>query len=148
MEKVSRKRFIRAGTILGVSAAGAPVLAACGDGKTGGSAGSGEGGSGEGGSGGAPIASESEVASGSSFKFEDSGEPAVLVRLDSGDFVAYSAVCTHQRCEVAYREDRLVCPCHGSTFDLTSGGEVVSGPANRPLPEIPVQVRDGEVFKA
>ena len=29
-----------------------------------------------------------------------------------------------------------------------SGAEVVNGPAQRPLPEIPVEVRGGEVFRA
>jgi Rieske Fe-S protein len=72
----------------------------------------------------------------------------MLVHLESGDFVAYSAVCTHQQCTVAYKNEQLACPCHGSVFDPASGAEVVNGPAQRPLPEIPVEVRDGEVFRA
>jgi len=81
-------------------------------------------------------------------EFKDSGSPAVLVHLESGDFVAYSAVCTHQGCTVAYKNNKLACPCHGSVFDPVTGGEVVNGPAQRPLPEIPVEVRGGEVFRA
>jgi Rieske Fe-S protein len=88
------------------------------------------------------------VAPGSAVEFSDSGQPAVLVHLQSGDFVAYSAVCTHQRCKVAYRNNQLACPCHGSVFNPTSGAEVVNGPAQLPLPEIPIEVRDGEVFRA
>jgi Rieske Fe-S protein len=72
----------------------------------------------------------------------------VLVHLQSGDFVAYSAVCTHQRCTVAYRNGQLACPCHGSVFDAENGAEVVNGPAQLPLPEIPVEVRGGEVVRA
>jgi Rieske Fe-S protein len=72
----------------------------------------------------------------------------VLVHLESGDFVAYSAVCTHQGCTVAYKNEQLACPCHGSVFDPASGAEVVNGPAQSPLPEIPVEVRGGEVFRA
>jgi Rieske Fe-S protein len=88
------------------------------------------------------------VAPGSAIKFKDSGQPALLVHLQSGDFVAYSAVCTHQGCTVAYKNGQLACPCHGSVFDPTSGAEVVNGPAQLPLPEIPVEVRGGEVFRA
>ena len=170
-ERISRRRFIRLGTVLGVGAASASVLAACGGGDdsagggggdvSGGGAGSGGGGGGggNGGSsgggsketqtqGGQAIARTSEVAPGSAVEFSDSGQPAVLVRLQSGDFVAYSAVCTHQRCKVAYRNNQLACPCHGSVFNPTSGAEVVNGPAQLPLPEIPIEVRDGEVFRA
>jgi cytochrome b6-f complex iron-sulfur subunit len=148
-----------------VGAAGASVLAACGGGESG-SGGSG-GGSGNGSdSGGGPtkpsdggsnetqapggqaIAKTSEVAPGSAVKFKDSGKPAVLVHLENGDFAAYSAVCTHQGCTVAYKNGQLACPCHGSVFDPANGAQVVNGPAQRPLPEIPVEVRGGEVLKA
>jgi cytochrome b6-f complex iron-sulfur subunit len=169
-ERISRKRFIRLGTALGVGAAGASVLAACGGGEagSGGSGGGGEHGGHTGGggdsnessgkktdggaekqaSGGQAIARTSEVAPGSAVKFKDSGQPAVLVHLQSGEFAAYSAICTHQQCEVAYRNGQLACPCHGSVFDPESGAEVVNGPAQLPLPEIPVEVRGGEVFRA
>jgi Rieske Fe-S protein len=149
-ERISRRGFIRLGAALGVGAAGASVLAACGGGgdssqssgkKT-------DGGTEKQASGGGAIASTSEVAPGSAVKFEDSGQPAVLVHLQSGEFAAYSAICTHQQCEVAYKNGQLVCPCHGSVFDPENGAEVVNGPARLPLPEIPVEVRGGEVFRA
>ena len=168
-DRISRRRFIRLGTALGVGAAGASVLAACGGGESG-SGGSGGSGSASGGSsgnarssssessggassgaktsGGKPIAEASKVAPGSALKFKDSGQPAVLVHLQSGDFVAYSAVCTHQGCTVAYNNGQLACPCHGSVFDPAHGAAVVNGPAQRPLPQIPVAVRGGEVFRA
>jgi cytochrome b6-f complex iron-sulfur subunit len=171
-ERISRGRFIRLGTVLGVGAAGASVLAACGGSSgSGGGGESGGGGGGESGGGagggnakpssekaggtgekqapdGQAIASTSEVAPDSAVKFKDSGSPAVLVRLESGDFVAYSAVCTHQACTVAFNNGQLACPCHGSVFDPANGAAVVTGPAQRPLPEIPVEVRGGEVFRA
>lgn len=159
MEKISRERFIRLGSALGVGAAVASV-AACGGGATGGDQGGGgsedgkkraqssqAGGEAQGG-GGAAIAKASEVAPGSAVAFKNGGQDAVLVHLESGDFVAYSAVCTHQACTVAYQKGRLACPCHGSAFDPANGAEVVNGPAQSPLEEIPVEVRDGEIFRA
>lgn len=170
MGKISRETFIRLSAALGVGAASAS-LAACGGGSDSGGSGGGSGGgastpaasspaSGEttmmsdettmmgSTSGGAAIAQESEVAPGSAVKFKDGGKDAVLIHLDSGDFVAYSAICTHAGCTVAYKNAQLACPCHGSVFDPANGAEVVSGPAQTPLPEIPVEVQNGEILKA
>jgi cytochrome b6-f complex iron-sulfur subunit len=171
LEKISRERFIRLGTALGVGAAGAS-LAACGGsassgggsgGKdSGGDSGGGYGGANSGGQGGkssdkdskaasssdgAAIAAESDVAPGAAVTFKDEGSPAVLVHLDSGDFVAYSAICTHQGCTVAYKNGQLACPCHGSVFDPADGAAVIAGPAPKPLAEIPVKVQGGDIVK-
>lgn len=134
--RISRGKFLRLGGALGVGAAGASLIAACATEEP---VESGE-----------AIAEESEVPAGTALEFEDGGEPAVLVHLESGSFVAYSAVCTHQGCDVSYSEDSatLDCPCHGSVFDPASGGEATGGPAQNPLPEIPVEVRDGSVVRA
>jgi cytochrome b6-f complex iron-sulfur subunit len=156
LEKISRERFIRLGSALGVGAAVASLAACGGSGSSGGKqddsgesekAGSSAAG-GEAQSGGAAIARESEVAPGSAVEFKDGGQDAVLVHLESGDFAAYSAVCTHQGCTVAYQKGQLACPCHGSVFDPANGAEVVTGPAQSPLPEIPVEVKGGQVLRA
>jgi len=157
LEKVSREKFIRLGSALGVGAAAAS-LAACGGGAgsgrssgSGGSGGKEKAGSSAGGEakgGGAAIAQASEVAPGSALTFKEGGQDAVLVHLENGDFVAYSAVCTHQACTVAYQKGQLACPCHGSVFDPANGAEVVTGPAQSPLPEIPIEVKGGQVLRA
>lgn len=95
------------------------------------------------------IARASEVRPGTALEFEDSGgNPAVLVRLRGGNFVAYSALCTHAGCAVAYSNGQLACPCHGSIFDPANNARVVNGPAQRPLPKIPVEVRGGDIVGA
>ena len=61
------------------------------------------------------------------------------------DLVCYSKVCTHAGCPVGlYRASvgELICPCHQSTFDVNHGARVVSGPAGRPLPQLPLGVDD------
>ena len=71
--------------------------------------------------------------------------------------LAYSKICTHAGCAISlYRsptfsptqpEPALVCPCHYSTFDPASGGDVIFGPAGRTLPQLPLTVdREGEVW--
>jgi Rieske Fe-S protein len=39
--------------------------------------------------------------------------------------------------------DRLVCPCHGSEYDLL--GRVLEGPAERPLTRFPVSVEGDDL---
>lgn len=156
-ERISRKKFIRLGAAIGVSVAGASVVAGCGGGSDDGASSSGGGATDAGGSGGSTetasggaIAQVSDVPQNSAQKFTNDGQPAVLVHLESGDFVAYSAVCTHQQCIVAYQKQssQLVCPCHGSIFNPSKNAQVVTGPAPRPLPEIPITVQGGQITKA
>ena len=156
--RVTRRGFIRLGAILGLGPVAASVLAACGGGE---SSAENEGGEAAGGSvaGGGPkigrgeaIAKQSEVATNTAFPFTDgdTGQQSVLVHLENGEFAAYSAICTHQACTVAYQPQtqKLACPCHGSVFDPEDGAAVVSGPANRPLPGLGIEVKEGEVFLA
>lgn len=62
-------------------------------------------------------------------------------------YVAYSKVCTHAGCPVGlYQQsiERLLCPCHQSTFEVANGATPVFGPATRSLPQLPLMVdRDG-----
>ena len=69
----------------------------------------------------------------------------MLIHLQNGKIAAYSAVCTHQGCTVAYQDGQLACPCHGSVFD-PSNGAVVYGPAQAPLPKIPIKVQNGGIY--
>jgi cytochrome b6-f complex iron-sulfur subunit len=57
-----------------------------------------------------------------------------------GGVYALSAVCTHLGCITRFLSDEKViaCPCHGSRFDLE--GNVIHGPAPRPLPWLEMQV--------
>ena len=65
-------------------------------------------------------------------------------------FVAYSKICTHAGCPVGlYRaaQHTLICPCHQSEFDVLNGAVPISGPAARPLPQLPIR-REGDSFVA
>ena len=55
--------------------------------------------------------------------------------------VGYSKICTHAGCPVGlYRAQahELLCPCHQSTFDVLRGAVPTFGPADRPLPQLPM----------
>lgn len=61
----------------------------------------------------------------------DGREEPIYLLAQGGDFVAVSPICTHRGCTVDVSGERLVCPCHGSTYDRD--GRVLKGPAQRPL---------------
>jgi Rieske Fe-S protein len=77
--------------------------------------------------------------------FRFGSKPGILVRLPSGEWRAFSAVCTHLQCTVQYRADieRVWCPCHNGHFDLS--GKNVAGPPPSPLDAYDVVVRGDEV---
>jgi cytochrome b6-f complex iron-sulfur subunit len=68
-----------------------------------------------------------------------------LARLADGGFLAISRKCTHLGCTVPWvvEENRFVCPCHASTFDIR--GVVISPPAPRPLDIYPVTIENNVV---
>ncbi|MFJ8535165.1 Rieske (2Fe-2S) protein [Streptomyces sp. NPDC093591] len=73
-------------------------------------------------------------------------EKVVVTQPKSGEFKAFSAICTHQRCTVGSVSDGTInCPCHGSKFNITDGS-VANPPATRPLPEKKITV-DGNSIR-
>ena len=81
------------------------------------------------------------------FYYPTANDPCVLVRLSEMEFVAYSQKCTHLSCPVIPdpATGRIRCPCHEGLYDLRTG-DVISGPPERPLPRITLQIRDGHIF--
>lgn len=82
-------------------------------------------------------------------------DPASLddeTRARSADGVlAYSAVCTHQGCEVSEWDANggaMFCFCHFSKFDPLKAGAVTAGPAARALPWLPLKSENGELVVA
>lgn len=69
-----------------------------------------------------------------------------LSRLDNGSMLAMWHRCTHLGCTVPWQEDenRFHCPCHSSIFNNT--GEVVSGPAPRPLDLFQIEIVEDDVI--
>jgi Rieske Fe-S protein len=111
----------------------ASVLAACGGGDDG-----------EGGDGGdGVLADVSEIPEGGGRVFADAR--VVVVQPAAGEFRGFSAICTHRGCTVGEVSGGTInCPCHGSRFYISDGG-VAHGPAERPLPEAAITVRNGTI---
>ncbi|MEO6412460.1 MAG: Rieske (2Fe-2S) protein [Pedococcus sp.] len=67
-------------------------------------------------------------------------QKVVVTQPTSGDFKAFSAVCTHQACVVSSIANGTInCACHGSQYDIATGA-VKQGPATKALPEKTVTV--------
>lgn len=86
-----------------------------------------------------------DVAVNSARAFRFGNKPGILVRTETGELRAFSAICTHLDCTVQYRDDisRIWCACHNGHFDLT--GRNVQGPPPRPLDAYDVNVRGEEI---
>ena len=96
------------------------------------------------------IIKVSDFAIGKTHNFTSkSGTPAVLFKTKTGVY-AYSAVCTHEGCTVAYNSasKNLQCGCHGAVFDPENGGKALTGPTNKPLPKVKVAVEGAWIVEA
>ena len=83
------------------------------------------------------VAKEGELGPGDYrlFNYPNQASPAILIRLESGRYVAFSQSCTHLMCPVHFSKatSQLVCPCHEGYFSAEDG-RVLAGPPPRSLP--------------
>ena len=94
------------------------------------------------------VGSLAEIPEGEVRGYELPGVHVAVVHVEARVH-ALADECTHEGCslsegEVDETEELLVCPCHGSAFDVTSG-EPMRGPAVDPVPIFPARVTDGWV---
>lgn len=134
----SRRTVLRSGAAAGGSLAAAALLAGCGGSSepTAGDTAGEETSS-------APLGAVSEVPVGSAVIFAD--QQVVVAQPTEGEYVAYSATCTHQGCQVSEVSGKeIICTCHGSHFSIEDGS-VLSGPASEPLAGETVKVESGQL---
>jgi len=94
----------------------------------------------------AAVLGESELVGDAPRRVEVEGVPVAVARVE-GEVCAIAATCSHLGgpLDEGRREGRtIVCPWHGSRFDLCTG-EVESGPAVFPQPRYEARVRDGRI---
>jgi Rieske Fe-S protein len=90
------------------------------------------------------LAATSDIPVGSGMIFP--APQVVVTQPTAGEFKAFSAVCTHMGCIVNQASTGTIdCPCHGSQYSIATG-DVVTGPAPRPLPAKQIKVSGGSVF--
>ena len=70
--------------------------------------------------------------------------PAVIIN-KGGQILATSLVCTHLGCTVEDNGAGFSCPCHGSKYN--QAGQVINGPAQKPLKALRVEILAGKTLK-
>jgi 3-phenylpropionate/trans-cinnamate dioxygenase ferredoxin subunit len=93
------------------------------------------------------IGSTADVPAGQMRAFDAAGNK-INVANDDGTLYAIDDTCTHMGCSLARGRlagTTVTCACHGSQFDVTSG-EVVRGPAQRPVRPYRVVVEGTDVL--
>ena len=72
-------------------------------------------------------------------------EEAVLTQPTEGEFLAFTAICTHAQCLVTSVSDGAIhCPCHGSQYSIEDGS-VTGGPAPAALTEVDLTVQGDRI---
>jgi thiosulfate dehydrogenase [quinone] large subunit len=99
---------------------------------------------------GTAIGAASQVPVGGAGSFNDpkTGDPSLVIQPQKGTFLAFDVVCPHAGCIVEYDTAGkvLVCPCHGSQFNSTTGA-VELGPAATGLHRLGVaKGSDGQLY--
>lgn len=92
------------------------------------------------------VGKVSEVPEGEARSFEVGDRQVAVVNLD-GTWYAFDDICTHRQCSLAEGElegTSIVCPCHGSEFDITTG-EVLEGPAGDAVETFEVRIEGDEI---
>ena len=144
VDLVDRRRLLRC---IGACGAAVPILAACGsdgDSPPEGSAGESVGSPGE------SLVATSEVPVGGGVILDD----VIVVQPTEGEFLAYTAVCTHQGAKIADVNDGVMtCSLHGSQFAIEDG-ENLRGPngsaagSTADLPHVDVELDGDQIVLA
>ncbi|HEX8551450.1 MAG TPA: Rieske (2Fe-2S) protein [Abditibacteriaceae bacterium] len=147
----SRRAFLKL-AVAGCAGCAALALAGCGD-----TSGDSKNGSGAGKAGnqglatavktvdGWQVAGAAALTAGQTQQFIAGGEPIFLIGQGNGKVRALSGKCTHLGCAVEWKGEKkeFFCPCHASRF--SKDGKVLTGPAEKPLPEFSVTTRGADV---
>ncbi|MGB7539472.1 MAG: ubiquinol-cytochrome c reductase iron-sulfur subunit [Anaerolineales bacterium] len=138
--KMDRRDFLKALAVSGSAAALGPILAACGSAVP--------AGSGTVSAAGITLdltqpENQSLAAVGGALALEANNldpKGLLLFRKDESTVLAFSRKCTHLGCVVGeFNGGISTCPCHGSQYD--TNGNVIKGPAPKPLQTFPATVR-------
>ena len=83
------------------------------------------------------IRISSNIAEGVTFQND------IIIIKENSEIRFLSSKCTHLGCQInSIENDKLICPCHGSSFSLS--GENIKGPAGEALTVLDFAVDEGD----
>lgn len=93
-----------------------------------------------------PVSVEFQFQGTDAFIRETVTHDAWVIRRSDTELTVFSPICTHLGCHYDWDASarQFICPCHNSRFSIT--GQVLSGPAPRPLDTLPYKVEDGALY--
>lgn len=95
-----------------------------------------------------PVAGTGDFPVGGGVVVTTAAGPVVITHPTDDEFAAFNGRCPHAGCPVTeVLENTILCNCHGSVFDGTTG-QRLEGPAPTGLEPLPVQVEGGEIYLA
>ncbi len=91
------------------------------------------------------VINKKDIPPGSAKEITYNETPVIIINRMGSGFIALSRICTHLGCLVGYDKfnSKLVCPCHAGEFDLE--GNVLSGPATKPLLRFPLKITSDQL---
>ena len=94
------------------------------------------------------VAETSEVGP-DTIKYVSAGGKDICLVNHAGQYFAVSDICSHEECNMSdggeIEGNSIVCPCHSSAFDLSSGS-VANPPATEPIETYPVRVQGNDIL--
>lgn len=63
---------------------------------------------------------------------------------NNSDIKVFSISCTHLGCILNVENDKFICPCHGSMFDMN--GNVLKGPALKALKQLEYSIEKENII--
>jgi 3-phenylpropionate/trans-cinnamate dioxygenase ferredoxin subunit len=72
----------------------------------------------------------------------------ILLANVNGNYYAISNVCMHRGCQLSKGKlvgETVVCPCHGSTYELKTGN-FTKGPTKKPEPAYELKVENNDIM--
>lgn len=92
------------------------------------------------------VTGANELGEGEMRAFDVHGTNIAVANV-AGTFYAFDDTCTHLQCSLAegdLEEATVICPCHGSEFDVTNGA-VLQGPARDPVETYETRIEGGSL---
>lgn len=101
-----------------------------------------------------PVAGAEKLAPGEwmTFDYPTRKTPAILIRRESGEYIAFLQKCPHLACPVSYHKsggghgEHIGCHCHNGRFDIGTGKGTQGPPRElRPLRQVVLRIEPGAI---